>query len=238
MGNDLSLDTRMERASKTGVLTLSGVKLKNFDSLQSFQLSLLKSLDISDNKLEKFDSIMKKWVNLKLLNASQNKFVDFTLICELPKLENLNVACNKITSIPPQINYLANLKQLNVSNNEILLIPKELGLLPNLVTIDLSKNKIKVIPQEVGNLSSLEEMNFESNLISIVPVELSNLTKIKTFNFNNNDIKTIPKEIYLYTNCIGMELENNPVTRDELSEIPGYEKYISRRKQRVDQFLK
>lgn len=54
MGNDNSLPLRIKRVEMTGVLNLQGLKLKRLPKrVESSNLSALKQLDLSDNRLER-----------------------------------------------------------------------------------------------------------------------------------------------------------------------------------------
>ena len=73
-------------------------------------------------------------------------------------LRTLDLGCNFIDSIPPEIGTLTSLEILNLRRNRIRSIPPEVGNLKNLRKINFSRNPILDLPDEMGNLTSLEEL--------------------------------------------------------------------------------
>src|SRR3989344_4498762 len=92
-----------------------------------------KSLDISNQGLEKIPSYVFSQTSLEEMNVSHNQ---------------LNGA------IQAEIRQLGNLKILNASYNNMTGVPAEIGQLQKLEVLDLSYNKLTGLPNELGNLKN------------------------------------------------------------------------------------
>lgn len=102
----LSLETRIERAEKLGILTLHGLNLKELpDRIDAIE-GKLKELDVSDNpklKLSEYPQHAPKWIALKGLACSGNSVQECGWVCLCPSLERLNLSRNEIAVIPSSV---------------------------------------------------------------------------------------------------------------------------------------
>lgn len=73
-------------------------------------------------------------------------------IWRLTNLQELNVACNQLTTLPIEIGLLVNLKELFVHNNQLTEIPCQLRNLIHLTTLDLTDNQLIELPAEILKL--------------------------------------------------------------------------------------
>ena len=110
-------------------------------------------------------------------------------ISSLKELEDLNLGCNNLSSLPKELGELSGLTWLNLSYNKSLgnrpygeAFPAELGKMKSLRYLDLSGCGLRTIPGFVGKLTSLEVLNLFISRLSSLPKELgelSGLTKLK-----------------------------------------------------------
>jgi Leucine-rich repeat (LRR) protein len=91
----------------------------------------LEYLDISYNKLEKINESWTGHPNIKVFKSIDNKFKNFVPFKELPKLEELYLESNVITTISGYEN-LPSLKKLHLRKNRIEKIDEEMAPLDNL----------------------------------------------------------------------------------------------------------
>jgi Leucine-rich repeat (LRR) protein len=114
-----SLGLRIERAVKLGVLTLNGLDLKEIPSRIEIVNSLLKELDISNNRLihlltlrslkpSEYEKHAGKWTSLKGLACASNRIKDCSWICLIPTIERINLQDNLVTILPSSVCLLAN----------------------------------------------------------------------------------------------------------------------------------
>ncbi|KAH3759295.1 dynamin family protein [Pelomyxa schiedti] len=170
------------------------------------------SLSFKNNKLTELPSEMEQLApTLTCLNLDNNNFIDTpsviallhalqevhlrfnklsgelnVALCGLPLLTHLDLSCNRLTRIPPNIQGLTHLKTLNLFHNFIVAVDPALFSIASLQSLNLGSNQIREIPSEIGNLSSLTELDISNNNITRLPVELVKLGEIKTLSLLNN----------------------------------------------------
>jgi Leucine-rich repeat (LRR) protein len=117
------------------------VSNNKFIELPGIKCPKLEYFDISYNKLEK---INEGWVghsNIKVLKSVDNKFKNLAPFKNMPKLEELYLANNMLTSISGSENN-GSLRLLHLRRNKIDKIEDELADLPSLSYLNLRSNKI------------------------------------------------------------------------------------------------
>uniref|UniRef100_A0ACB8FBQ7 Uncharacterized protein n=1 Tax=Sphaerodactylus townsendi TaxID=933632 RepID=A0ACB8FBQ7_9SAUR len=82
----------------------------------------------------------------------------------------LDVSCNEIQTIPPQIGNLDSLRDLNIRRNHLVHLPEELAELP-LIRLDFSCNKITTIPVCYRNLRHLQTITLDNNPLQSPPAQ-------------------------------------------------------------------
>ena len=91
-------------------------------------------------------------------------------------LTELDLSCERLTSLPTELGNLTNLSTLNLARNLLTSVPAELGNLTNLRMLDLSGNELTSVPAELGRLTGLETLNLADNQIQSLPKEFLNLS--------------------------------------------------------------
>ncbi|KAM9126921.1 leucine-rich repeat and calponin homology domain-containing protein 2 isoform 2-T2 [Pangshura tecta] len=129
-----SLDRALEEAASSGILCLSGRKLRDFPG-GGYDLSDTTQADLSKNRFTEIPPDV--WL--------------------FAPLETLNLYHNCIKSIPEAIKNLQMLTYLNISRNLLATLPKYLFDLPLKVLV-VSNNKLVSIPEEIGKLRDLMEL--------------------------------------------------------------------------------
>ncbi len=135
---------------------------------------------MSNNKIKQLSpQLFTKTQLLKTLNLSSNK-IEFlpNEISLLIKLENLNLSENLLVQLPSSVGQLKNLKQINLSKNNIRSIPKELCQIQLLDHLDLSSNKIDKVEDYIEDLSCIE-LNLNENQIKFLSSNISKCARLK-----------------------------------------------------------
>ena len=247
---------KLEKAQKLGILSLSEHGL---DSLppKVFELTTLRTLDLSDNKLISLGRLhlLKE---LKSLNLDGNKLLTGSLgpVSSLTKLQTLSVKRNKLgTSVNSEFGNVppaplpsmpTSLKQLHLAENPLGSIPDSLltGSLVKLELLDLSQCRIRDIPLEIVLLTALQELRLDDNQIDFLPPNMGQLKKLKVLSLRNNKItvtstvfternpQPLPETLFVDTPLIDLNLHGNKMTNTQLNQFEGFQAFLDRR-QRV-----
>ncbi|XP_007948181.1 leucine-rich repeat and calponin homology domain-containing protein 2 [Orycteropus afer afer] len=220
-----SLDRALEEAGNSGILSLSGRKLRDFpgsgydltDTTQagdrtgggeagagyiehtSLQLSLL-GVQCS------------KWLQLKLTGwvGTSRGGVPTHQVGVDGRAQPSSLESRNLLSTLPKYLFDLPLKVLVVSNNKLVSIPEEIGKLKDLMELDISCNEIQVLPQQMGKLHSLRELNIRRNNLHVLPDELGDLPLVK-LDFSCNKVIEIPVCYRKLHHLQVIILDNNPL---------------------------
>ncbi|KAM8952912.1 leucine-rich repeat and calponin homology domain-containing protein 2 [Pelodytes ibericus] len=204
-----SLDRALEEAVCSGILCLSGRKLREFPGT-GYDLADTTQADLSRNRFTEIPTEVCLFAPLETLNLYHNciKCIPET-IRNLQMLTYLNISRNLLSTLPKHLFDLP-LKVLVVSNNKLVSIPEEVGKLRDLMELDISCNEIQVLPQQVGKLHSLRELNLRRNSLQVLPDELSSLPLVR-LDFSCNKIREIPVSYRKLRHLELIILDNNPM---------------------------
>ncbi|XP_075412406.1 DISP complex protein LRCH3 isoform X5 [Tenrec ecaudatus] len=206
-----SLDRALEEAAVTGMLSLSGRKLREFPrGAANHDLTDTTRADLSRNRLSEVPIETCHFVSLENLNLYQNciRYIP-EAIRNLQSLTFLNISRNQLSTLPVHLCNLP-LKVLIASNNKLVSLPEEIGHFRHLTELDVSCNEIQTIPSQIGNLEALRDLNVRRNHLVRLPEELAELPLIR-IDFSCNKITTIP---VCYRNLRHLQvitLDNNPL---------------------------
>uniref|UniRef100_A0A8D2JGB0 Leucine rich repeats and calponin homology domain containing 3 n=1 Tax=Sciurus vulgaris TaxID=55149 RepID=A0A8D2JGB0_SCIVU len=206
-----SLDRALEEAAVTGVLSLSGRKLREFPrGAANHDLTDTTRADLSRNRLSEVPIEACHFVSLENLNLYQNciRYIPEAIL-NLQALTFLNISRNQLSTLPVHLCNLP-LKVLIASNNKLVSLPEEIGHLRYLTELDVSCNEIQTIPSQIGNLEALRDLNVRRNHLVRLPEELAELPLIR-LDFSCNKIIAIP---VCYRNLRHLQvitLDNNPL---------------------------
>ena len=123
------------------------------------------------------DEDVCKLIQLETLNLSDNGIRFFpTVIFQLVTLTDLDISNNKLKHIPYEMVNLRNLMTLRLSNCRIRDFPDFVFQLKNLKILDLNFNYISRIPPQLqwDNLLLLEKLNLEYNDIFMLSDDFCN----------------------------------------------------------------
>jgi Leucine-rich repeat (LRR) protein len=110
--------------------------------MANFSCPKLEYLDISYNKLEKINEAWTGHPSLKIVKSVENKFKTIAVFKNMPKLEELYIANNNISSLVG-LDGVPNLKRLHIRHNKIEKIEEEgLPELAMLEYLNLRTNKV------------------------------------------------------------------------------------------------
>jgi len=197
---------------------------------------------------------------LKSLDVSNNQIKELTSqIGALPKLQNLVLSHNQLEELPEELYHLNELKVLLADHNKLKIVaaflPRTklrtldlsynefsgivghpyLALPPCCTVANLSYNKIQGFADSFGweLLTALEELDLDNNQILALPPQIGCLTKLSCLKLRNNNLTTLPPTLFTDTSVNRIHLEGNPVKLSLLRTLPGFDKFLDRRKERI-----
>ncbi|KAL3653239.1 hypothetical protein CASFOL_002920 [Castilleja foliolosa] len=165
----------------------------------------------------------------RLLDLRRNSLTEVP--AAIGRLTSLQKFHNNLTSLPSSLGELTCLQQLNVASNKLMSIPTEIGFLKELYVIKAKSNRLKTIPTSIGECVSLVEVDLSCNLLAELPEEFGNLKVLKALYLGNNGLKSLPKT--LFQKCLQLsilDLHGTSVTLELLREFEGWEEFDERRR--------
>ena len=178
-------------------------------------LDRIVDIDLSLNDLLKVPSLLFSLPNLKRINLSDN------LISVLPPdlgdfwkdLESLNLARNRLKSLPASLCKMERLKRLFLSGNELDFdgIPSGIGKLANLQVFDASYNNLEVIPEGVVRCGRLKRLLLSHNRLITLPDAIHLLSDIEKLDLSENPNLVMPPkppEYHYISRGSGIEFYN------------------------------
>lgn len=148
--------------------------------------------------------------------ANDQKLTEFPYdVLELDFLQVLNLANNRISSIPESISHLRNLISLDFSGNQLVEIPESFSQLKKLTRLNLSRNQLSEIPESLSQLKNLTWFDLSSNRLAKFPESADKLNRLTDLNLGFNHFSEFPESISGLRNLSLLDISGN-----QLSEIP------------------
>jgi len=143
---------------------------------------------------------------------------------QIQNLQQLSLAGNQITDLPPAIGNLAHLKMLQMSDNFLRKLPNEIRKLTSLEYLDVTNNQISSLPQIVDQVVSLKVLRAGNNKLTFIPPELCFCTQLRELHLRKNKIVNVQGNIFQWTQLVIADLgENNlqfcPIEIGRLPEL-------------------
>ncbi|XP_075703456.1 leucine-rich repeat and calponin homology domain-containing protein 4 isoform X2 [Rhinoderma darwinii] len=211
LGGRRSLEKALEEAASTGVLNLSGRRMKELPgSARNSDLTDVTRADLSRNRLSEVPLELCHLVSLESLTLYHNCLRTLPpSFSNLQVLTYLNISRNLLTSLPPHVCRLP-LSVLIASNNKLSSIPEEVGAMVSLRQLDISCNELQSLPPQLGSLQSLRELNVRRNQLTSLPEEISELP-LTRLDFSCNRVARIPVCYRHLRHLQSIVLDNNPL---------------------------
>uniref|UniRef100_A0A3Q2TBQ4 Leucine rich repeats and calponin homology domain containing 2 n=1 Tax=Fundulus heteroclitus TaxID=8078 RepID=A0A3Q2TBQ4_FUNHE len=201
-----SMDRALEDAVSSGILNLSGRKLREYPGINYDLTDTTQAL--SKNHLAEIPAEVCLFAPLESLSLYHNCIKSIPeAIINLQMLTYLDI--RNLLSVLPKYLFNLPLKVLLVSNNKLVSIPEEIGKAKELMELDVSCNEIQILPAQVGRLLALRELNVRKNCLHMLP-ELSDLPLIR-LDFSCNKITEIPPAFRKLRQLEYIILDNNPM---------------------------
>lgn len=192
-GNKLtSLPAAMKNLTHLDTLSLANNKFVKFPDVLG-DLTALTTLSLRGNALDKLPTTLNVELSMvKWLDLSGNKLATIPVIVgKLSNLETLYWADNGVKIAPPDIFKLSKLVNLDLSGNLLEALPTEAALAPALANLDIRNNIIAVLPTGIGQAPALSKLFVRSNRLTEIEPSLC-VGKVKTLQLDVNRIAKLP----------------------------------------------
>ena len=182
---------------------------------------------------------------LRSLRAEGNALetLPWDSLATLPLLASVSADANRISALPPTFAAsgaaaFAALTRLSLARNELACLPDSIGELAALEHLDVAANQIERVEAGVGKLVRLRHLDLSANRVRELPEAMAGLVLLTTLDLNGNRLKTVPGRLLgECTSLRTLRLHGNPITQEELKQLPGFAVFEANRKAKYDKKL-
>ncbi len=227
------LEKYWSELSQMESLDLSGEFSQISESLG--ELTQLRFLAISGNKLTSLPESLGKLTQLRFLAISGNKLTSLDLQIDISPLVNLEKCFLKNigTILPSFLRGLPRLHTLTITSqrhaqgierSSLCTLPPWINEYPALRTLIITNHPyLKTLPDSLGYLPRLESLDLSCNGLIALPPELTNLPRLVKLDVSENRLERIPHEFKFWDRLHYFKFHDNPLR--SLSGIPRANRY-------------
>jgi len=144
---------------------IKGSNVLNFDNQKLRDLpsnipTNAENISLANNNLRDFPHSLSNFNNLKYLNLSHNRIVNWNFISGLNNLTYLDLSGNRIKQLPSGLSNLTKLEVLDLSDNRLRDLPIELNNMNNLRVLNIMGNRIPF-----SKIKNLLQSNPNTNIL-------------------------------------------------------------------------
>jgi Leucine-rich repeat (LRR) protein len=230
MGNQATFKRHVQNAERTGVFTLSKSNVSCFPR-NILQLSgVMRSLDLSYNKLKRIPDVIGDLQNLRHLILNNNQLIELPPeLGKLIRLESLVLHDNLLEQLPPTLDQLTNLRKFSAARNRLRTFPALSSKAKNLDVVDVSENSIEQLTDDCGPLY-VSELNLNRNQLTSLPGKLNEWPRLKLLRVQHNRIPVqgIPTRLLSDSQLHLFDVDGNPLETKEFQQLDGHDRYMER----------
>jgi Leucine-rich repeat (LRR) protein len=192
LSEDTSPTTQGLQVTPSGTLDLSAKSLSELDETALTGVADdIRQLHLQQNTFTSIPAVLSHITFLTVLDLSKNDLsTPLTSALSLPKLKDLRLSSNKLTSLAPLTTHLTapHLQVLDVSNNRLAgTLPALRSYFPDLISLLASDNRIVEVSAE--SLSGLKIVNVANNDIERLEPLIGNLEGLTSFMAEGNKFR-------------------------------------------------
>ncbi|KAA0718488.1 PH domain leucine-rich repeat protein phosphatase 1 [Triplophysa tibetana] len=168
---------------------------------------------------------LQRFSRLRSLNLSNNQLGGFPLhICSISTLTEVNLSCNHLTSIHPDVGNMTNLQTFVLDGNLLSSLPAELGSLQRLAYLGLSFNEFTQVPSVLERLPAVERLCMAGNKLTVLTLQTFRLLTLKHVDLRLNHISSvIPDEPEFLRHVTQLDVRDNRLSELDASLFPRLE---------------
>lgn len=188
-------------------------------------LTLLTSLNVSNNRITELDDDLKDFVHLKMLDVSHNQIRELaSSIRTMTELEGLNLAYNPLQEVPQGLWSLSGLAQLSVEGCDIRFPPQDVVAkgVKSLLNfqrmiergrytkrLDLSGIGFHELTVPNDMWAPLVVLNIDRNYVSMLPGKLQECSALTELRAANNQLLRLPEALGELDTITFLDVRNN-----------------------------
>ncbi|KAG1933639.1 PH domain leucine-rich repeat-containing protein phosphatase [Pimephales promelas] len=168
---------------------------------------------------------LQRFSRLRSLNLSNNQLRSFPLhICSISTLTEVNLSCNHLTSIHPDVGKMTNLQTFVLDGNLLCALPLELGSLQRLAYLGLSFNEFTQVPSVLERLPAVERLCMAGNKVPVLTLQAFRLLTLKHVDLRLNQISSVvPDEPEFLRHVTQLDVRDNRLSELDVSVFPRLE---------------
>ncbi|CAH8439383.1 unnamed protein product [Heterobilharzia americana] len=218
--NNNKLSSLPRSFSKLTDLLLLQLDGNYFDHIPSqiFSCTSLLELSMSNNVVEgNLPARINSLSALRTLNLARNRISGFPSELEkLECLEYLNISDNPVKKLSLPLAKLLQIQELSAAGCGLSCVPDDLGLCCSLIILDLSGNKIDRLANESFCLAQLTSLCLAYNIISSLPVSICELRNLVVLELQFNKLNSLPEDFW----CLSRTLRQLDLGHNAFETIP------------------
>ena len=181
---------------------------------QLSNLNQLETLDVSNNAITTLPPNSDEISKLRILNVAGNKLLSlpFELLVSLPLVE-IDAARNRLGGalFPSCVPGLPDLKTLDVANNALTsVVESGVIALPSLQYLNVTENRLIQLPDMLG-WTELLTLTTAGNRLASLPETIFSSKKLRSVDISRNDIKKLDERLGLMDTLAVLRISNNPL---------------------------
>ena len=166
-------------------------------------------LDLSDCGLTEVPDAVLRIQGLEDLSLAGNALTSLPPgLGELPLLR-LQLSGNELTALPPSLARCTDLEGLWVHGNALTELPAGIGALKGLRALSAAGNNLASLPPGFGDLSSCEDVALGGNLLASLPDTLAGLTSLRKLALHGNRLESLPASLGALGALAALSLQGN-----------------------------
>lgn len=182
----------IRRCKHLKALNLEGNQIRHIPRW-IMELDSLEEITLNFNKLKLNKSDIRHLSKVKQIILGGNDIEKLPSNIGRLQCESLNLAKNKLASLPESFKSLNRMKALVFYENQFEEVPEVLAGFKALKHLDFYKNRISEIPDFVGNMDGLQQLFLSFNKIEEIPDTLRNLKRLKYLYIHHNELHFLPE---------------------------------------------
>lgn len=232
--------------AKTGVVSLRGEGRRALPAEAWAGGAAIRVADLSDNALIAVPheglAALRSLQRLRLagngLPSEGLGALGWAAISCMKQLVQLDLSRNRLSDLPAEIGRCHALQVLAVSHNQLPSLPAELCELLQLRELDASHNQLEALPVGMCRLSALQSLSLGANRLCALPEELAGLQALASLSVPSNRLATLPPGMLAGCAALrSLDVHDNPVTVQQLRELPGWDAFDARRRAACDKAM-